>query len=153
MNLNLTSNIKMPNHELRRQVIDLCNKTGKPLLKLSTKDYVDNGLGHLVEQFDGQAGLVNIEVFNELQHTITGWPGGKPDVDDTTRPERAKPYPKRVVVFSPHPDDDVISMVETLPTYRRTKDELNRIKNKESQAQVPQQKPSIEEGGFQLEIQ
>ncbi|MBP5618979.1 MAG: cell division protein FtsZ, partial [Bacteroidaceae bacterium] len=50
-------------------------------------------------------------------------------------------------------NDDVISMVETLPTYRRTKDELNRIKNKESQAQVPQQKPSIEEGGFQLEIQ
>ena len=74
MNLNLTANIKMPDHKLRRQVIDLCNKTGKPLLKLSTKDYVDNGLGHLVEQFDGQAGLVNIEVFNELQHTITGWP-------------------------------------------------------------------------------
>ena len=100
----------MPDHQLRRQVIDLCRKVGKPLLKLSTKDYVDNGLGHLVEQFQGQAGLVNIEVFNELQHTITGWPGGKPDVDDATRPERAKPYPKRVVVFSPHPDDDVISM-------------------------------------------
>jgi glucosamine-6-phosphate deaminase len=53
---------------------------------------------------------VNIEVLNELQHTITGWPGGKPDADDTYRPERALPYPKRVVVFSPHPDDDVISM-------------------------------------------
>ena len=114
MNLNLTSTIQMPDHQLRRQVIALCQKTGKPLLKLSTKDYVDNGLGHLVEQFQGQAGLVNIEVFNELQHTITGWPGGKPGVDDSTRPERATPYPKRVVVFSPHPDDDVISMGGTI---------------------------------------
>ena len=61
MNLNLTSTIQMPDHALRRQVIDLCKKVGKPLLKLSTKDYVDNGLGHLVEEFDGQAGLVNIE--------------------------------------------------------------------------------------------
>ena len=61
MNLNLTSTIKMPDHQLRRQVIDLCKKVEKPLLKLSTKDYVDNGLGHLVEEFDGQAGLVNIE--------------------------------------------------------------------------------------------
>ncbi len=114
MNLNLTETIKMPDHQLRRQVIDLCNKVGKPLLKLSTRDYVENGLGHLVEQFDGQAGLVNIEVFNELQHTITGWPGGKPGVDDSTRPERAMPYPKRVIVFSPHPDDDVISMGGTI---------------------------------------
>ena len=114
MDLNLTATIQMPSHSLRRQVIALCEKVGKPLLKLSTKDYVDNGLGYLVEQFDGQAGLVNIEVFNELQHTITGWPGGKPDVDDTTRPERATPYPKRVVVFSPHPDDDVISMGGTI---------------------------------------
>ena len=104
----------MPEHALRRAVIDLCHKVGKPLLKLSTKDYVDNGLGHLVEQFHGQAGLVNIEVFNELQHTITGWPGGKPGADDSTRPERALPYPKRVIVFSPHPDDDVISMGGTI---------------------------------------
>ena len=60
MNLNLTSQIKMPDHKLRRQVIELCQKVGKPLLKLSTKDYVDNGLGQLVKEFDGQAGLVNI---------------------------------------------------------------------------------------------
>ena len=114
MNLHLTDAIQMPDHQLRRQVIELCNKVGKPLLKLSTKDYEDNGLGHLVKQFDGQVGLVNIEVFNELQHTITGWPGGKPNVDDTNRPERANPYPKRVIVFSPHPDDDVISMGGTI---------------------------------------
>ena len=114
MNLHLTDTIQMPDHQLRKQVIALCNKVGKPLLKLSTKDYEDNGLGNLVKHFSGQAGLVNIEVFNELQHTITGWPGGKPNVDDSNRPERATPYPKRVIVFSPHPDDDVISMGGTI---------------------------------------
>ena len=123
--MNLTSTIKMPDHTLRRQVIGLCKKVGKPLLKLSTKDYVDTGLGNLVEQFDGQAGLVNIEVFNELQHTITGWPGGKPDVDDSTRPERAKPYPKRVIVFSPHPDDDVISMGGTIRRLMQQKHDVH----------------------------
>ena len=113
MNLNLTANIKMPEHHLRREVVNLCRATGKPILKLSTKDYLEHDMGHWVEEF-GSAGLVNIEVFNELQHTITGWPGGKPDADDTYRPERALPYPKRVVVFSPHPDDDVISMGGTI---------------------------------------
>lgn len=54
--------------------------------------------------------MINIQVFNDLQHTISGWPGGKPNADDSTRPERATPYPKRVLIFSPHPDDDVISM-------------------------------------------
>lgn len=62
----------------------------------------------------GSAYNVNIKIFNDLQHTITGWPGGKPNADDTYRPERAKPFPKRVVAFSPHPDDDVISMGGTL---------------------------------------
>lgn len=62
----------------------------------------------------GSAYNVNIKIFNDLQHTITGWPGGKPNADDTYRPERANPYPKRVIVFSPHPDDDVISMGGTL---------------------------------------
>ncbi len=113
MNLNLTSTIRMPEHKLRREVVYLCHKTGKPILKLSTKDYLEYDMGHWVERF-GSAGLVNIEVFNQLQHTITGWPGGKPNADDTFRPERAKPFPKRVIVFSPHPDDDVISMGGTI---------------------------------------
>ncbi len=94
---------------VRRAIVWLCKQTGKPILKLTNKDYTDWGLGELVAKF-GSAYTVNIKVFNELQHTITGWPGGKPDADDTYRPERAKPYPKRVVIFSPHPDDDVISM-------------------------------------------
>ena len=113
MNLNLTSTIKVPEHRLRREIVALCRQTGKPVLKLSTKDYIDHFMGHWVEEY-GSAGLVNIAVFNELQHTITGWPGGKPDADDTYRPERANPYPKRVVVFSPHPDDDAISMGGTI---------------------------------------
>jgi glucosamine-6-phosphate deaminase len=62
----------------------------------------------------GPASKINIKVFNDLQHTITGWPGGKPNADDSTRPERATPFPKRVIIFSPHPDDDVISMGGTL---------------------------------------
>ena len=99
--------------DLRREVIGLCEKTGKPLLKLLSSDYVNNGLEHLLKQY-GSAGFVNIRVFNDLQHTITGWPGGKPNADDTYRPERAHPFPKRVLVFSPHPDDDVISMGGTI---------------------------------------
>lgn len=98
---------------IRRAIVWLCKVTGKPILKLTDKDYNDNGLSELVALF-GSAYNVNIRIFNSLQHTITGWPGGKPNADDTFRPERAKPYPKRVIVFSPHPDDDVISMGGTL---------------------------------------
>ena len=98
---------------IRRAIVWLCQQTGKPILKLTNKDYNDNGLGELVALY-GSAYNVNIKVFNELQHTITGWPGGKPNDDDTYRPERAQPFPKRVIVFSPHPDDDVISMGGTL---------------------------------------
>ena len=93
----------------RRAVVWLCQKTGKPILKLTNQDYLENGMSDLVTEF-GSAYKVNIRVFNELQHTITGWPGGKPNADDSHRPERAKPFPKRVIIFSPHPDDDVISM-------------------------------------------
>lgn len=98
---------------IRRAIVWLCDQTQKPILKLTDKDYNDWGLGELVALY-GSAYNVNIKVFNELQHTITGWPGGKPNADDTYRPERANPYPKRVIVFSPHPDDDVISMGGTL---------------------------------------
>ena len=94
---------------IRRAIVWLCNIVEKPILKLTNKDYQDNSLSELLTLF-GSAYNVNIKVFNELQHTITGWPGGKPDADDTYRPERAKPFPKKVIVFSPHPDDDVISM-------------------------------------------
>lgn len=94
---------------IRRAIVWLCNKVDKPILKLTNKDYNENGLSELLALY-GSAYNVNIKIFNELQHTITGWPGGKPDADDTYRPERATPFPKRVIIFSPHPDDDVISM-------------------------------------------
>ena len=97
----------------RRAIVWLCQQTGKPILKLTDKDYTDWGLGELLALY-GSGYNVNIKIFNDLQHTITGWPGGKPNADDTYRPERANPYPKRVIVFSPHPDDDVISMGGTL---------------------------------------
>ena len=98
---------------IRSAIVWLCQLTGKPILKLTNKDYNENGLSELLALY-GSAYNVNIKIFNDLQHTITGWPGGKPNADDTYRPERAKPFPKRVVVFSPHPDDDVISMGGTI---------------------------------------
>ncbi|MCR5130441.1 MAG: glucosamine-6-phosphate deaminase [Prevotella sp.] len=98
---------------VRSALVWLCQKTGKPILKLTNKDYNENGLSELLALY-GSAYNANIKIFNDLQHTITGWPGGKPNADDTYRPERAKPFPKRVIVFSPHPDDDVISMGGTI---------------------------------------
>ncbi|MGL4520428.1 MAG: glucosamine-6-phosphate deaminase [Phocaeicola sp.] len=98
---------------IRSAIVWLCLRLKKPILKLTNKDYNENGLSELLALY-GSAYNVNIKIFNDLQHTITGWPGGKPNADDTHRPERATPYPKKVVVFSPHPDDDVISMGGTL---------------------------------------
>ena len=94
---------------IRKAVVWLCQTVGKPILKLTEKDYLENSLGELLETY-GTFDKVNIDVFNDLQHTITGWPGGKPDADDSTRPVSASPFPKTVLIFSPHPDDDVISM-------------------------------------------
>ncbi len=94
---------------VRKAVVWLCQETGKPILKLTEKDYLDNNLSELLEKV-GKYDKINIDVFNDLQHTIAGWPGGKPNADDSTRPVAAAPYPKTVLIFSPHPDDDVISM-------------------------------------------
>ncbi|TNE65653.1 MAG: glucosamine-6-phosphate deaminase, partial [Bacteroidetes bacterium] len=97
-------------HELiKKAVIWLSQKLSTPILKLTNRDYMDNGMGDIITEFD-TAYNINIKVFNDLQRTITGWPGGKPHADDSTRPERAEPPQKRCIIFSPHPDDDVISM-------------------------------------------
>ena len=96
-----------------KAVIWLCKKTNKSILKLTEKDYNENGMSSLIVQ-EGSYYDLNIKIFNKLQHTITGWPGGKPDADDSSRPERRLPHKKRVLIFSPHPDDDVISMGGTL---------------------------------------
>lgn len=97
----------------KKAVIWLSQKLGKVILKLTNEDYNEYGMSNLIVE-QGPAEDLNVEIFNEIQHTITGWPGGKHNVDDSQRPERANPYPKRILIFSPHPDDDVISMGGTL---------------------------------------
>ncbi len=93
----------------RKAVIWLANELKKPVLKLTEDDFNNHGMAQLALE-KGPVYNINIHVFNKLQHTITGWPGGKPNADDSQRPERSEPAQKRVVLFSPHPDDDVISM-------------------------------------------
>jgi glucosamine-6-phosphate deaminase len=105
----LSGPIEWTNALIKKAVCMLALKQDKPILKLTTKDYTSNGLGDLLAQ-KGSAYDLNINVFNQLQSTITGWPGGKPNADDSNRPERANPAKKRVLIFSPHPDDDIISM-------------------------------------------
>jgi glucosamine-6-phosphate deaminase len=95
----------------KRAVIWLARKINKPILKLVGEDYNEHGLQELISA-RGSAYDVNIEVFKSLQNTITGWPGGKPD--RPTADGSPDVFPKRIVVFSPHPDDDVITMGGTL---------------------------------------
>ena len=94
---------------IRKAVLWLCGVVNKPILKLTFQDYISNSLSDLLDRVDTYD-QINIRVFNDVQHIISGWPGGKPNADDSTRPVPSSPYPTRVVLFSPHPDDDVISM-------------------------------------------
>ena len=94
---------------IKKAVIWLANELKKPILKLTEEDYNNNGMAQLAVE-RGPVYNINIAIFNKLQATITGWPGGKPNEDDSQRPERAVPAKKRSLIFSPHPDDDVISM-------------------------------------------
>jgi glucosamine-6-phosphate deaminase len=94
---------------IKRAVINTALKIRKPLLSLTNTDYIDNGIGDLLVEH-GEAYEINLKVYYMLRDTITGWPGGKPDVNLPNHPERSVPYPKRVIIFSPHPDDDIISM-------------------------------------------
>ena len=110
----------LQNHPNARVVVDLSaaydlTRISHPWLVTSCEwdNKLIRRLGELLALY-GSAYNVNIKIFNDIQHTITGWPGGKPNADDSNRPERALPYPKKVIVFSPHPDDDVISMGGTL---------------------------------------
>ena len=98
---------------IKKATIWLSETRNKAVLKLTNEDYNEYGMGSLIAEI-GSAEELNVKIFNQLQQTITGWPGGKPLADDTKRPERANPFPKKSIVFSPHPDDDVISMGGTL---------------------------------------
>jgi len=98
---------------IKKAVLSLALHLKKPILMLTDADYIENGMSDLLAD-SGPAYDINIKIFNKLQNTITGWPGGKPNADDSKRPERSEPAKKRVIIFSPHPDDDIISMGGTL---------------------------------------
>ncbi len=98
---------------IKKAVLWLSETLDTAVLKLTNEHYNEYGMGNLIAEI-GSAEHINLQVFNALQRTITGWPGGKPNADDSSRPERREPYPKRSLIFSPHPDDDVISMGGTL---------------------------------------
>jgi glucosamine-6-phosphate deaminase len=94
---------------IRRAVINMALKLGKPILSLTNHDYNENGLGELIVE-KGDAYELNLQVFYMMRDTITGWPGGKPGAVIPGHPERSEIQPKRCLIFSPHPDDDIISM-------------------------------------------
>lgn len=109
----LVGPVKWTDAMTRKAVLWLAQKTQKPILKLVDDDYTEHGMSDLLTEH-GSAYQLNIRMFNVTQHTITGWPGGKPNVDDSTRPERAKPSPKRSLILSPEPLDDVYCMGGTI---------------------------------------
>ncbi|MEI9942690.1 MAG: PIG-L family deacetylase [Chitinophagaceae bacterium] len=98
-------------------------KIKKPLLSLTNTDYNEYGLSDLLVE-KGDAYEINLQVYYMLRDTITGWPAGKPNTVIPGHPERPAPYPKRVVIFSPHPDDDIISMGGT---FQRLHDQGNDV--------------------------
>jgi len=105
----LVEKVEWTDKMTRKAVLGLALHLKKPILMLTDADYIENGMSDLLAD-SGPAYDINIKIFNNLQGTITGWPGGKPNADDANRPERAEPAQKRVLIFSPHPDDDIISM-------------------------------------------
>jgi glucosamine-6-phosphate deaminase len=110
---------------MNRAVVWLSSKLEKPILKLVDEDYNEAGAGDLLASTSEAAYQVNIDSFNRVQHTISGWPGGKPGADDSNRPERATPFPKRVLVLSPEPADAFIGMGGTL---NRLKEQGHEVK-------------------------
>lgn len=105
----LVGTVRWSPKETRRAVCWLSASLKRPVLKLTDEDYNEHGLSDLLSE-QGPAYQLNIRIFNQLQHTISGWPGGKPNADDTFRPERASPYPKRCLIFSPEPQDAIVSI-------------------------------------------
>jgi len=120
----LVEKISWTDKLIRKAVLSLALHLKKPILMLTDDDYIENGMSDLLAD-SGPAYDINIKIFNKLQNTITGWPGGKPNADDSKRPERAEPARKRVIIFSPHPDDDIISMGGTLRRLHEQGHEVN----------------------------
>ena len=122
--------------ETQRAVCWQSARLNRPVLKLVDEDYNENGLSDLLSE-QGPAYQLNIRIFNRLQNTITGWPGGKPDADDTYRPERAQPFPKRVLVFSPEPQDALIAIGGTIDRLREQGHDLHVVAMTSGNLRVP----------------
>ena len=105
----LTGECEWDAYMMKKAVVNLALKLNKPVLSLTNNDYNENGLNDLLTE-KGDAYECNLQVFYLLRDSITGWPGGKPAEQRHSHPERHEPFPKKVVLFSPHPDDDIISM-------------------------------------------
>lgn len=105
----LTGECEWTPRMIKKAVVNLALKLKKPVLSLTNNDYNDNGLNDLLTE-EGDAYEINLQVFYLLRDSITGWPGGKPTEKRASHPERHSPFPKKVLLFSPHPDDDIISM-------------------------------------------
>jgi glucosamine-6-phosphate deaminase len=105
----LTGECEWTPQMIKRAVVNMALKLQKPVLSLTTHDYNESGLSDLLVE-KGDAYEINLQVYYMLRDTITGWPGGKPNATIPAHPERSSPHPKRSLIFSPHPDDDIISM-------------------------------------------
>lgn len=97
----IVGNIEWTSQLEKKAVIWLSNEVGKPLLKLETDDFLHNHLHQLIHKY-GSVAQIRQRVFDGLLEGICTRPAGTD--------------PQRVIVFSPHPDDDVISMGGTLIT-------------------------------------
>lgn len=105
----LTGECEWTDKMIKKAVVNMALKLDKPVLSLTNNDYNEFGLSDLLVE-KGDAYEINLQVFYMLRDSITGWPGGKPNAVIPNHPERSVPYPKSVIIFSPHPDDDIISM-------------------------------------------
>lgn len=105
----LTGDCEWTPKMIKKAVINMALKLKKPVLSLTNSDYNEYGLSDLLVE-KGEAYEINLQVYYLLRDSITGWPGGKPNANIPAHPERSEPYPKKIIIFSPHPDDDIISM-------------------------------------------
>jgi glucosamine-6-phosphate deaminase len=105
----LTGDIEWTPKLVKKAVVNMALALQKPILSLTNHDYNEYGLGDLLVE-KGDAYEINLQVFYMMRDSITGWPAGKPNAIIPAHPERSAPYPKRCLIFSPHPDDDIISM-------------------------------------------
>jgi glucosamine-6-phosphate deaminase len=119
----LTGDCEWTPKMIKKAVVNMALKLKKTLLSLTNSDYNEFGLGDLLVE-KGEAYEINLQVYYMLRDSITGWPAGKPNVEIPTHPERSLPYPKRCIIFSPHPDDDIISMGGT---FQRLHDQGNDV--------------------------